>query len=162
LAEREDSRESLLRDIFDRFSEGANSTLLGLTSSAARVRNKISRVTFNLAFKSTLAVFNSPDSSHVYQVTNSYLAAFADVLENLGLLDRLTSPTVFRAIMETFPEVARIYSAQHGKTFSKAKFSALLTPIVDQTTVAKFERNSGTVKDLSTMFARSIKKDFSI
>lgn len=162
LAEREDSRESLLRDIFDRFSEEPNSTLLGLTSSAARARNKISRVTFNLAFKSALAVFNSPDTSHVFQVTNSYLAAFADVLESLGMLDRLTSPTVFRAIMETFPEVARIYSAQHGKSFSKQKFSTLLIPIVEQTTAVKFEKNMKTVRDLSTMFAKSIKKDFSI
>ena len=131
-------------------------------SAASRQRNKVSRVSFNLAFKSALSVFNSPDPEHVYQVTNAYLAAFTDVLENIGLKEKLTSPTVFRAIMDTFPEVARIYAAQHGKAFTKAKFAALLLPISEQTTIAKFEKNSKTVKDLSAMFAKSIKKDFSI
>lgn len=162
LAEREDNREILLREIFDLYTEDGTSTLIGLMSATSRQRNKISRVTFNLAFKLALSVFSSPDSMHVYQVTNAYLAAFTDVLEKLGLKEKLTSPTVFRAIMDTFPEVARIYAAQHGKTFTKAKFAALLLPISEQTSSAKFEKNSKTVKDLSNMFAKSIKKDFSI
>ena len=162
LAEREDDREILLREIFDIYAEDGNSALIGLMSSASRQRNRISRVTFNLAFKSALSVFNSPDSAHVYQVTNAYLAAFTDVLEKLGLKENLTSPTVFRAIMDTFPEVAKFYAAQHGKTFTKAKFAALLLPISEQTSINKFEKNSKTVKDLSAMFAKLIKKDFSI
>jgi DGQHR domain-containing protein len=162
LADREDDKEILLRQIFDLFAEEPNSSLLGLTSSSARQQNKISRVTFNLAFKAALAVFQSPDVKHVYQVTNAYLAAFVDVLDAIGLKEKLTSPTVFRAMMDTFPEVARIYAAQHGKVFTKAKFAALLLPVSVQTTIAKFEKNGKSVKDLSTMFAKSIKKDFSI
>lgn len=162
LAEREDGREATLRGIFDLFTDESNSSLIGLMSAASRQRNKVSRVSFNLAFKSALSVFNSPDPEHVYQVTNAYLAAFTDVLEKIGLKEKLTSPTVFRAIMDTFPEVARIYAAQHGKAFTKAKFAELLLPISEQTTIAKFEKNSKTVKDLSAMFAKSIKKDFSI
>lgn len=162
LAEREDDREALLREIFDLFSDEPSSTLLGLTSAASRQRQLISRVTFNLAFKSVLPVFSAPSSRHIYQVTNAYLAAFAEVLEKLALKERLTSPTVFRAIMDTFPEVARIYAAQHGKTFTKSKFAALLLPISQQATTAKFEKNAKTVRDLSEMFARFIKKDFSI
>jgi DGQHR domain-containing protein len=162
LAEREDDREILLREIFDLFGEQPNSSLIGLMSSASRQKNKISRVTFNLAFKSALSVFNTPDPKHVYQVTNAYLAAFIDVLDSIGVKDKLPSPTIFRAIMDTFPEVARIYAAQHGKIFTTAKFSALLLPIGEQTTMPKFEKNAKTVKDLSTMFAKSIKKDFSI
>lgn len=148
--------------MFDLFSEESGSTLLGLTSAASRQRNLISRVTFNLAFKGVLQVFSTPNARHIYQVTNSYIAAFSDVLEKLELKDKLTSPTVFRAMMDIFPEVARIYAAQHGKSFSKAKFAALLLPISEQTTTAKFERSMKVVKDLSSMFSRSIKKDFSI
>lgn len=162
LAEREDQRETLLREIFDLFAEESSSTLVGLMSSASRQKNLISRVTFNLAFKSVLSVFSSPTPQHVFQVTNAYLAAFADVLERLGIGDKLTSPTVFRAIMETFPEVVRIYAAQHGKSFSKAKFAALLVPISEKMTVTKFEKNAKVVKDLSGTFSRLIKKDFSI
>ena len=162
LAEREDDREIMLREIFDLFSELPNSSLLGLMSSASRQKKKISRVTFNLAFKSTLSVFNTPNVKQVYQVTNAYLSAFIDVLDEIGVKESLPSPTIFRAIMETFPEVARIYAAQHGKTFTKARFAALLLPISEQTTIAKFDKNSKTAKDLSIMFAKSIKKDFSI
>lgn len=162
LAEREDARETLLREIFDLYTDENNSTLIGLMSSASRQKNLISRVTFNLAFKSVIPVFASPTAQHIYQVTNSYLAAFAEVLEKLGLKEKLTSPTVFRAIMETFPEVARIYAAQHGKNFTKAKFAALLVPVAEQTTATKFEKNAKVVKDLSAMFSRFIKKDFSI
>lgn len=162
LAEREDDREMLLREVFDIFAEDKNSALLGLMSSSSRQRNKVSRVTFNLAFKLALCVFSTPNATHVYQVTNAYLSAFFDILEEIGLGERLASPTVFRAIMDTFPEVARIYAAQHGKTFTKAKFVALLSPISTQTNTSKFDKNSKTVKDLSALFAKSIRKDFSI
>jgi hypothetical protein len=64
--------------------------------------------------------------------------------------------------MDTFPEVARISAAQHGKSFTKAKFSAVISPIIQGLTVGKFEKNAKTVKDLSAMFAKSIAKDFSI
>jgi hypothetical protein len=136
--------------------------LLGLMSPNARQANKISRVTFNLAFKSSLSVFGSPTSETVYQITNSYLAAFTDVLTTLGLEHRITAPTVFRAIMETFPEVARISAAQHGKSFTRARFAAVLQPISSQLTAAKFEKAATGVKDLSELLAKLIKKDFSI
>jgi len=162
LAEREGEKESLLREIFDLYSNESGSALLGLTSSAARQKNRISRVTFNLAFKPVLPVFTTPSPKSVYQVTNAYVGAFSDALSEVGLQDRITVPTVFRAIMDTFPEVARISAAQHGKVFTKAKFAAVIHPIVQGLSEAKFERYSKTVNDLSTMFAKFIKKDFSI
>lgn len=162
LAEREDDRDALLREIFDLFSEDSSSSLMGLMSPAARQKSKISRVTFNLAFKTVLPVFSAPSAASVFGVTNAYIAAFIDALTELGLQDRITSPTVFRAIMDTFPEVARISAAQHGKSFTKAKFSSVISPIVQGLTVGKFDKNAKTVKDLSAMFARFIAKDFSI
>lgn len=162
LAQRENDRDLLLRETFDLFSSDASSTLLGLMSPSSRQSNKISRVTFNLALKSTLSVFSSPNSQIIYQITNAYLAAFSDVLEKLDLSPRLTAPTVFRAIMDTFPEVARISAAQHGKSFNKAKFATVISPISDQLTAAKFEKSATSVKTLSDLLAKLIKKDFSI
>jgi DGQHR domain-containing protein len=162
LAEREDDRDALLREIFDLFSEDPSSSLMGLMSSSSRQKSKISRVTFNLAFKTVMPVFNTPAASTVFAVTNAYVAAFVDALAQLDLDDRITSPTIFRAVMDTFPEVARISAAQHGKSFTKAKFSAVISPIIQGLTVGKFEKNAKTVKDLSAMFAKSIAKDFSI
>ena len=135
---------------------------MGLMSPATRQSSKISRVTFNLAFKTVLPVFTVPTAASVFAVTNAYIAAFIDALAELGLRDRITSPTVFRAIMDTFPEVARISAAQHGKSFTKTRFSAVIDPIVQGLTVGKFEKNAKSVKDMSAMFAKSIAKDFSI
>jgi hypothetical protein len=84
------------------------------------------------------------------------------VLEELGLEGEITRPTVFRAIMELFPEVARISAAQHGKTFSKARFTSVLNPISQTLTAAKFERATSSVRDLSNLLSTLIKKDFSI
>ena len=162
LAERENDKDIVFRETFDLFSAEPSSVLLGLMTPSARQKNKISRVTFNLAFKSVLPVFSSPESLQIFNITNSYLAAFWDVLEKLGLEEQLTTPTIFRAIMDTFPEVARISAAQHGKVFSKAKFSAVINPIEGQLTVAKFDRASGSVRDLSDFLSKLIKKDFSI
>jgi DGQHR domain-containing protein len=162
LAQRENDRDILLRETFDLFAEESGSALLGLMSPNARQANKISRVTFNLAFKSSLSVFGSPTSETVYEITNAYLGAFTDVMRTLDLEHRITAPTVFRAIMETFPEVARISAAQHGKSFTKARFAAVLQPIGSQLTVGKFEKAATGVKDLSELLAKLIKKDFSI
>lgn len=162
LAQRENDREILLRETFDLFAHDPASSLLGLMTSSARQSNKISRVTFNLALKSTLSVFSSPTSLTVYQITNAYIAAFADVLFNLKLASKITVPTVFRAIMDTFPEVARISAAQHGKSFNKAKFATVISPISEQLTTAKFEKASASVKTLSELLSKLIKKDFSI
>jgi DGQHR domain-containing protein len=162
LAQRESDRDALLRETFDLFHEDPSSALLGLLSPSTRQKNRISRVTFNLAFKSALSIFGSPEPSSVFQITNAYLEAFSGVLDELGLEERITNPTVFRAIMDTFPEVARISAAQHGKSFTRAKFSAVINPVADQLTPAKFERAATGVKDLSELFSRLIKKDFSI
>lgn len=162
LAQREGDRDKLLREIFDLFDLDPNSALLGLMSSSSRQKQKISRVTFNLAFRSVVTVFSTPQSKAIFTVSNSYVSAFMDVLNQLGLQSRITAPTVFRAIMETFPEVARISAAQHGKTFSKSKFAAVISPIADQMTAQKFTRAVVSVKELSSLFATLIKKDFSI
>ncbi len=162
LAEREDDREALLREVFDLFAEDPSSTLLGLMTPASRQKSKISRVTFNLAFKPVLPVFSSPDAAHIFSVTNAYLSAFGDVLERLDVLEKMTSPSVFKAIMGLFPEIARIYAAQHGKSFTKNKFFSILTPIHEKTTGAKIEKYFGNANELSSMFSKLIRKDFSI
>ena len=162
LAQREGDRDKLLREIFDLFDDDPNSALLGLMSPSSRQKQKISRVSFNLAFKSVISVFSTPQSKAIFTVSNAYVSAFMDVMDQLGIQDRITAPTVFRAIMETFPEVARISAAQHGKSFSKGKFATVISPIAEQITVQKFSKASVSVKELSSLFATLIKKDFSI
>lgn len=162
LAQREGDRDKLLREVFDLFNEDPNSALLGLMSPSSRQKQRISRVTFNLAFKSVINVFTTPESKTIFTVANAYVGAFLDVLQHLGLQQRVTSPAVFRALMDTFPEVARISAAQHGKSFSKGKFATVLSPIAEQMTIARFTKAAVSVNQLSSLFATLIKKDFSI
>jgi DGQHR domain-containing protein len=163
LAQREDDKSALLRETFDLFHSESSSALIGLMSPSTRQSNRISRVTFNLAFKSPMSIFREdPTPQKVFLTTNAYLSAFVSVLEELGLEGEITRPTVFRAIMELFPEVARISAAQHGKTFSKARFTSVLNPISQTLTAAKFERATSSVRDLSNLLSTLIKKDFSI
>lgn len=146
LALREDKKEKLLRDIFDLYSDNQNSALVGLMSPSARQANKISRVTFNLAFKSVLSVFSTPEAANIFQVTNAYIGAFSEVLDDAGLGGAIIKPTVFRAIMDTFPEVARISAAQHGKSFTKTKFASVLSPLRGQMTASNLKGPQGVLK----------------
>lgn len=161
LAQREDQRDTLLRQIFDFFDSDSSSILSGLMSPSTRKSNRISRVTFNLAIKPALAVFNSPTPSHVFQITNAYLSAFKEILEDAEIDAPITAPTIFRAMLALFPEVARISAAQHGKNFSKQKFIAILTPIGDVKKI-RFDKAASSLKSLSDLFDSLIKKDFSI
>lgn len=161
LAQREDQRDALLRQIFDLFNSDSSSILSGLMSPSTRQSNRISRVTFNLAMKPALAVFNSPAPLHVFQIINAYLSAFKEILEESEIVAPITSPTIFRAMLALFPEVARISAAQHGKNFSKQKFMAILTPIGEVKRV-RFEKAVSSLKSLSELFDGLIKKDFSI
>ncbi|MDY7507961.1 DGQHR domain-containing protein [Ralstonia wenshanensis] len=162
LAQREDQRDTLLRQTFDLFSSDSTSVMYGLMSASSRQHNRISRVTFNLAMKPALAVFNAPNPLTVFSITNAYLAAFKDVLEKAKIDASLTAPTTFRAVFDIFPEVARISAAQHGKNFSKQKFAAIINPIGDLITRSRYEKASASVKSLGELFSSLIKKDFSI
>lgn len=162
LADRENEKDQLLREIFDMYTSLPKSALLGLTSPSSRKKNKISRVTFNLAFKPVVPVFSTPTANQVFSVTNFYISAFIDVLKEIQLEEKIIAPVVFRAVMDLFPEVARISAAQSGKDFTKGGFTSILSPIAQQLSASKIEKNGKAVKDLSAMFSRFIKKDFSI
>lgn len=161
LAQREGEKDALLREIFDLFSDEADSALLGLTVPSARQKNKISRVTFNLAFKSVLSVFTAPKADEIYRVTNSYISAFAEVLAKLGIEEKLVMPTMFRAMMDTFADVARLYAAQYDRNFAKTRFVNILNPIAEKLTANKILKATS-VKELSEQFISTLRKDFSI
>lgn len=162
LAERESEKEGLFRELFDSYSSRQGSALYGLLSSTSRQKKKISRVTFNLAFKPVLPVFSKPNPNHIYTVSNHYLTAFQDGLETSGLQESFVAPTVFRAILDVFPDVARIAAAQYGKEFSRENFSMILEPIFNSLTEAKLTNQGTSVKALADHFRKLMKKDFSI
>ena len=73
LAEYENTNEQFLRIIFDRFKDDSSSVLLGKLVSSERIKNKISRVTFNAALKPITLIFGPKEPIEVYSILNSYL-----------------------------------------------------------------------------------------
>lgn len=129
LAQYETSKEALLRSLFDSFQQDQGSALVGLLSPASKKTGKISRVTFNHAMKSALMVFKSPDEELIYSAVNAYLLAISRQMRVVGVEDTLTSPIVFRALLEIFPDVAQRVSDRFSGKLKESGFVEVLAPM---------------------------------
>ena len=126
MAETETDVEALLRDVFDLFAKNRTSPLLGLMSSAARSRGKISRVTFNTALRPIWNAFAGNPAEFVYQALSAYLRVWLPALRRSDAERNITNPTLFRAIMLLFPAAAERVSDRHGEEYTAEHFSEIL------------------------------------
>ena len=154
LAEYENNIEALCREIFDRFSDSPDSVLLGLMSPAARAKGKISRVTFNAAIKPIYNIFGDRDSEEIYNFLNSYLIAMISGLRKKGITN-IVKPTIFKAIMQFFPHVARLVNGE----YSVDSFTQVLTPLFDRVTATKVQR-ADSIKTIYNHFLECMNKGF--
>ncbi|MBX9900413.1 MAG: DGQHR domain-containing protein [Burkholderiaceae bacterium] len=162
LADLESDEEGLLRELFDAFGEDNDSPLLGLTSSAAKAKGKISRVTFNAAVRPILSVFVSQSSSTIYPAINSYLKAVNKGLILIGAREALISPTVFRAFFEIFPDVAQRVVDRSGTTFAEHNFVDVLNPLFEKIKAVKFKAPPKSHKELASDMQKAFKTGFLI
>lgn len=86
LAEYDSEIDGFCREIFDYFNERPDSALLGAMSQSARIKGKISRVTFNSAIKLIYGVFGDKDSIEVYEYLNNYFKAIMRGFEKKGII----------------------------------------------------------------------------
>ena len=107
LADYETETEALLGEVFDFFNNESGSPLLGLLSPSERVKGKLSRVTFNAALKPLMPAFAQKEPLEIYTALKAFLSAFIIGCENRGATDVITKPTVFRAVLQMFPQVAQ-------------------------------------------------------
>ena len=131
LAERETDSEQLLREIFDLFYNSTDSPLLGLLSPSERTKSKLTRVTFNQAFKPLLVdVFQGKEVDEIYEVTRDYIQAFKSGMDTLGTDQTIIRPFVFRALMLLFPHVGqRVKDRYNAPHYSVSNFYDVLKPI---------------------------------
>jgi hypothetical protein len=129
LAETETSSEALLKDVFDAFNENNTSPLLGLMSPNERRQGKISRVTFNTALKQVLPTFGDTEATDVYEVLSAYLHACIAGLRARDADDKLTNPTMFRALMMLFPNIAERVADRSGNRFTAENFASIVEPM---------------------------------
>ncbi len=132
LAETEKTQEGLFREVFDLFDKDPDSPLLGQMSPSRRTRQKISRVTFNAALNGIWRTFEGADAKEVYRILGSYLHAWLAGLRRHDAREKITNPTLFRAIILFFPAVAERVSDRHGDEYTAQHFSDVMKPFFDK------------------------------
>jgi DGQHR domain-containing protein len=162
LAEYENRTENLLGEVFDLFNSDSSSPLLGLLSSHERASNKISRVTFNAGLKQLLGVFADADPETIYSALKSFLSAFIAGAQNAKAPDVITKPTVFRAAMMLFPEVAQRVKDKYGKAYTREHFDEVLAPMFEQLRPTILRTPSTSQRDLHKALSDGLKTSFTL
>jgi DGQHR domain-containing protein len=161
LAQYETVDEAYLNELFNLFSSKPSSPLLGLLSSSKRTSGKISRVSFNTSIKPILGAFSDKESGQAYDTLAPYLVAFISGLKNLKCADRITNPTVLRAVMLFFPEVAQRVKDKFGTYNSKA-FTEILVPFFSKVSASKVKNSGYSHKELYDHFSNCFRTTFII
>jgi len=162
LAEYESDTEHRLGEIFDLFNSSEDSSLLGLMSSAKRESNKISRVTLNAALKPLSNVFKESTGDQVYSAVNTYLKSFLNEMSALNADKYIVNPTVFRAIILMFPEIAQRVQDRHGADYTLENFAEVIEPMFGRLKTSTFINPGNSIKELRETFAKALKTDFSL
>ena len=154
LAEYENEIETICREVFDLFQEEPDSVLMGMMSPSDKTRGKISRVTFNSAIKPIYNIFGNRESEEIYQFLNSYLIAITTGFRKRGI-NSIAKPTLFKAVMQFFPNVARLVNGD----YSVDSFSEVLAPLFERMTVSKVQKATS-IKTIVDHFSDCINKGF--
>lgn len=156
LAEYESNIDAFCREIFDLFSERSDSILLGLMSPAEKKSGKISRVTFNAAIRPIYGVFGEREAEEIYSFLNAYLKAMSNGLQKKGI-DSITKPTIFKAIMQFFPNVARLVDG----VYTVERFSDVLAPLFGGASPTKILKATS-IKAVCTHFSECLNRGFTL
>jgi DGQHR domain-containing protein len=162
LAEYESDVEALLRELFNKFMEEPSSPLLGSLSPAARAPGKLTRVTFNSAFRPLMSNFGAAEIDDIYSATAAYLTAFASCLSLLKAREALTTPVVFRAVMQLFPETAQKVKDRNGPAYSPDNFAEVLAPLFERLRKNSFSKPGLSYRSLYELMSESLRKSFSL
>lgn len=162
LAETETDDEGFLREIFDKFNTTPNSPLMGLMSPAAKAKGKLSRVTFNAALKSIWPAFEGSDSEQSYRVLSAYLHACMAGLRTAGASDNIVNPTLFKALIFLFPDVAQRVADRSGDQFSPEGFNAVLKPFFMRVKKSELLKPGKSHLELHETFLKALRLQFTI
>ncbi len=154
LASYEKPEERFLGELFDEFNTNPESVLAGWLSSAERIEGKLSRVTFNTGVKPALSRFTAHEVDAVFPTLNSFLAAVRQHLDELGVSQTLVDPTVFKALLDIFPRVARQVLGRKGREFDDSDFYEALSSMFKSK--RDFEKPGSSYKALSEKFGKKL------
>jgi len=126
LAQTQKDDEELLDVIFTLFEERNDSCLKGKLSRFEKNRTKLSKVTFYEAYKSLIKNFNVTSPDKLFSITNSYLYAVKDILQeqNIDFDSIIIKPTTFKIIIGHSKAVITVisdYDADKASLISEHK-----------------------------------------
>lgn len=162
LADADNDAEAALREIFDRFAKEPSSPLFGMMSPAERKRGKISRVTFNAALRPIWPSLSESDPDYAYSVLSAYIHACLAALRARRAADKITNPTLFRALAMLFPQIAERVSDRHGRKFTSENFSEIVTPFMRRVKSAHLNRPGTSYVVLYESLLKALRSGFSI
>jgi hypothetical protein len=162
LAETEDDDESFLRDVFDFFAGESGSPLLGLLSASSRAQGKLSRVTFNAALKAVLTIFEISEPKRAYVILAAYLQACLQGLKAANCADLIVNPTLFKALVALFPDVAQRVSDRYGEEFSVSRFREVLMPFFGKIKTSQLRNPGASHIALHAIFQKALRQQFRI
>lgn len=162
LAETESDEEEFYREVFDLLANDVASPLLGRMSAASAAKNRVSRVTFNGAMKSLRSLLQDVGPDRGYRILAAYLRSCMNGLRSLKCDDRITNPTVFRALMLLFHDVAQRVQAKHGGAFESEHFDELLEPLFGRIKASTLKSPGQSYTKLYEVFQKTLKEQFRI
>ena len=155
LAEYERDDEAYIRQVFDLFQKDSESCLLGLMSPFERRKGKISRVTFKRAINQVITKIDNNDPLDVYKALNMYLTSFKNQCSEVTDKEIITTPTVFVAAFQFFPEASQKVSDKY-KSYSLENYNKILSKVI-----SKMKSQSLTNPGNPTKLYELLKKNFS-
>lgn len=162
LAEYESDTEAILRSVYDLFNEDPGSPLIGLLSPSERARGKLSRVTFNASMKPLVSMFAEREPEEIYDALSSYLRALIIGLTDISDTNSITNPTIFRAFMKLFNDVAQSVQLKYGKVYSTQNFAEVLKPVLSQVKASQLRSPGNSWTDLHNSLAKAFSRDFTL
>lgn len=156
LASYEKPDEKFLGELFDEFNVNPDSMLAGWLAPSDRQKGKISRVTFNTAIRPALNLFSDRDVDTVFPTLNSYLAGVRQHLSEMNASDAIAHPTVFKALLNVFPRIARIVRDRRGDAFGDEDFYEAAEPIFRRTRRKTFETPGNSMRALSELLLKKL------
>jgi CRISPR/Cas system CSM-associated protein Csm2 small subunit len=162
LAEYETNIEQSLRELYDALQQRTDSALFGLLSPASREKNKISRVTFNLAIKPLSPIFESKTQDEMYKAINAYMLAFKDGLQLINQEESFVNSTVFRSAIAFFQTVAVKVKDKYGSDYSVDNFYSVLEPLFKRIKANKFANPGSSYTVLLNELEVALRTDFTL
>lgn len=162
LADTENDDESFLREVFDLFAAQSDSPLIGLMTPSAKAKGKLSRVTFNAAVKVILGTFELSDPQRAFDILAAYLHACLHGLRAANCADRIVNPTLFKALIGLFPDVAQRVADRFKEEYTVERFGEVLQPFFDKIKASELKSPGNSHVELLETFKKVLRQQFKI